>query len=105
MESRGSSQIKCSAQQYNQYCFDWVVHFNKWLEEPQTNPSLVLNAFHLFYAAAEIAVQPQDFILTVLAVREVLPLPKEQARPFGIWKEGVGKGGGELTGSEGVDSC
>lgn len=77
MESGGSSRIKCSAQRYNQYCFDWVVHFNKWLGEPQTNPSLVLNAFHLFYAAAEIAAQPQDFILTVLAVREALQLPKE----------------------------
>lgn len=29
--------------------------FNKWLEEPQTNQSWVLNAFHLSYTAAEIA--------------------------------------------------
>ena len=55
MGSGGSSQIQHSTQRYNQYCFDWVVRFNKRLEEPQTNPSSVLNAFHLFYAAAEIA--------------------------------------------------
>lgn len=80
------------------------LHFNKQLEEPQTKPRLGLNAIHLFYAATEIAVQPQGFILTLLAEREGLQMPEEQPDPLASEKR-VWEREGEAGRGKGVGSC
>lgn len=106
MESGGSAQIKCSAQRYNQYCFDWVVPFNKWLEAPQTNPSLVSNAFHLILRCRRDCRATAGFHTDSARCKRRAAVAKGASQTLWHLKRGCGKGRGDPTESGGgAGSC